>query len=349
MADQIVNGVDTIAIFDPLGLDKGWHGKGTPVKDRLSNVPEILAATGLDRRVIQSRLSAVDDGSLEVENLLNYYPADDKRAAVSLGVVGEGYKVCQNSECVATAWDLAHLGESDIQPYMDTGGSLFGGRLSFVSIGGSEFSVARNDKDIVRPLFGMWWGHDGKTGLTGAAFTTRIVCNNTRRAALREGKESGALWSVKHTKDMESRIEAVKEAMQNWKSGIKEFQNQAETLAGVQCNKDNLSEFFTRVYNRVWGVIPADSQKDSKSERDRAYAGSVLTKMKELTDLEFERTGEVTLWNAANAATEYLQKFDKGRRARSDAEVGDRRALSDLNGKIADNKILVFKEALAMV
>lgn len=346
-----VTKTDKIVIHDVKGLDRGWHGAGIPIVDKVSDAVKVAEVTGLNRRVLQTVLAGVAVGSPACSKVLNYYAATEDRPAVELGVVGKDYTVAQNLENIGMAFDLANMGKSDeeIRAYLDTGGSLFGGLLSFVSLAGGEFSIARNDKDIVKPLFGMWWGHDGTTALTGAAFTTRIVCNNTRRAALREAKQSGALWKLKHTKDMEDRKVSVMEAMAQWKSGVKEFREQAEILASQQISGDKLKEFVGEIFTRIRGGVPASDASGRAATTQRNYAEGFLGKVKDYLDLEFQRTGTMTKWNVANAITEHLQKSDMGKRPRTDDEVADRRWLSDLNGDMADDKVKVFRAALELV
>ncbi len=347
MAHKIEKGIDTVAIQDDKGLNKGWHGLGTAIVERLTEAEAIAKATGLDTTVEHLPLSIADRPEIVIpDKVLAYTAATGTRPGIRHGIVSSDRPIRQNINRIRDLLDYARASEGEA--YMSTGGTLCGGTFHFLSLAGSEISMKRNPNDRVIPLLAMIWGHDGITAETVMGHTTRMVCMNTAKISIGEAKGAGCYWPVKHTKNMEERLPIVKAQIAAWKNGMTRFMEVANTLDTVQMPKDRLLEFVGNAFQKVKGAIPTNpTTRHEKAQA--AYAEKGLGKIKELCDLEFERTGAVTLWNATNAVTEWLQKYDQGKRVTTDDETLDRRAISDLCGNMADEKAAVYELALASV
>ncbi len=125
-----------------------------------------------------------------------------------IGIVGPNYKPLQNSDFLDSfrAWEETGLGE------LETGMYLRGGQILCVQvrIKGMENLKIVGD-DCVRPYAFLSNGHDRTIGMIGGYCLTRIVCNNTRRMAVRELGD-GAV-RAKHTGNVTQKVNDIQKTI----------------------------------------------------------------------------------------------------------------------------------------
>ncbi|SMD01516.1 DUF932 domain-containing protein [Pedobacter nyackensis] len=194
--------------------EKAWHNLGTLVQDYPSSA-EALKFAGLDYTVEKRPLFTVD----ELNNHLFHDPdADDYFDSIEsgiivpnyfatlrtdtdevLGVVGKDYEIVQNVQ----AFDFfdSIVGSKEGILY-ETAGALGKGERIFITAKLPDYiRVGRNDC-IEKYLF-LTTSHDGYGSITAAFTPTRIVCNNTLNAALRNKTNC---IRIKHTANVQDRL-----------------------------------------------------------------------------------------------------------------------------------------------
>lgn len=174
-----------------------WHGLGTKVLEALSS-KEALIAAGLNWEVVQEPIFT------DTEELIEGYKANvrdcDRKV---LGVVGERYRVVQNSQ--AFSFTDALLGEG---VRYETAGSLQGGKKVWLLAHMPHEYIISGERISPYLLFSNT--HDGSGAIRVALTPIRVVCNNTLNLALSSAKRS---WSMIHTGDINEKMQEAKNTL----------------------------------------------------------------------------------------------------------------------------------------
>lgn len=334
---------------DGLVLARGepaWHGLGTVIQGS-PTVPEALQIARMDYDILSLPLTAArrtvgwgDNGpteaneTIKVETHVAQVRSDDGSV---LGVVGAGYTTVQNRELAALVIDAA--GSEGVT--IESAGTLRGGRDVFFLAHLDTFQIGARDKSHVYALFTN--SHDGTGALRVLPTSIRVVCQNTRRAAL-SGKESRALTvSERHTSNLRDRMEDVRRALRGAAAVAAHVKEEAEALAARSMTKEQVSAFFASYYAAEYGALPVGpylslSQGD-KAKRTRAVDMAEVWHATLRQETDAMGTGP-SAWLAANAITRWI---DHDRTIR-----GGDRTHSNLMGSAADAKDKVFSLAAAL-
>jgi len=191
--------------------EKAWHNLGTIVQDYPTSA-EALKFAGLDYTVEKRPLFTVDNGEphrdepdytvySEIE-VPDYFATIRTDTEEVLGVVGKDYEIVQNVQ----AFDFfdSIVGSKEGILY-ETAGALGKGERIFITAKLPDYiRVGRNDC-IEKYLF-LTTSHDGYGSITAAFTPTRIVCNNTLNAALRNKTNC---IRIKHTANVQDRLKVA--------------------------------------------------------------------------------------------------------------------------------------------
>jgi len=207
-----------------------WHGLGTKVDKALSS-EEAIKVAGLDWDVVKSPISV--NGVEQKEFFANVRSSDNKM----LGIVTDKYKIVQNSE--AFAFTDALLG-MDVE--YETAGSLFNGKRVWMLAKLPETFIL-DDKFI--PYLVFTTAHDGKGSVRAAISPTRVVCWNTLSMAMVNAVRT---WSMKHTGDINSKMESARYALDMSDMYMKNLQLEAETLAKKTMSMSEVKEFAEMLF-----------------------------------------------------------------------------------------------------
>ena len=252
-----------------------------------------------------------------------------------LGVVGPDYQVVQNEELM---YLCERLQGSDVK--IETAGSFNNGSRVFVQMRGNAFDVGpKNDVNIPMTLFTN--GHDGQWPLSSLPTSIRVICQNTLNMALRQGKKNNMLISLKHTGNIQDRLESMVQAIENWKERTREFEVKANGLACKEVTTEFVQKFWTHVYMNMFGDIH-DSPMNEDQIADNKAASSTLIKWSNTFDSEVKHSG-ANLWTAMNSVTYWLdhQQIYRGEKKH------ENRFNDILFGKGAKEKVDVMNAALA--
>lgn len=292
--------------------DTPWHGLGVYVGEEPVTSKEAIVAAGLDWEVEKRPLWAENDKkdvSLKIETHEAVVRETDNRV---LGVVGKMYQPVQNVE----AFEFMDALVKDGSMRYHTAGSLRNGQRIWLLGKIGSFDVVKSDT-VEKYLF-LYNTHDGSGALRALETAIRVVCANTARAALDQGKGEG--YYFRHTTNIMKRIEAAREALGLAQKEFEKFGEFAKALAKLKMPEKKF-EGLSNV------LIPDNTEAKSNTRAENAR--------QELVDLfNFGRGQDIlgvrgTGWAAYSAIVEFA---NYKRTSRGGEEAQARRFESSLFG-----------------
>lgn len=325
---EITNGKARMAYSD---RQIPWHRLGTPMKG-LQTAEAMLEAAQADFDVVLAKVAAVDDDGNFITNP-DGSPVlvDDSRATIrvnndgtfdGLATVGTRFVVQQNKECLDRA--LAIVGASKGDAVVDTCGVLNDGREFFACLDLGALTIdplGAGDK-INRYLL-VRNGHDGKTAITYANTSIRVVCKNTVIAGL---KSARSVFTARHTRNADTALEDAMTVLNLSASWATEFRTTAEQMMRIPVLSGSKS--LDKVID---GVFP---EKKDETERQRKNREEIQMTVRGLFVNDKNAGGYgYNGWSAYNAVVEYLDHY-------RDAPPKDRAQSSmDINSWVSKKKI----------
>ena len=302
------------------------------------SVSETLQTANLDWTVTKQPIftDSPDNGEYITTNKHFATVRDDTKTI--LGIVGPDYQVVQNME-------LAYLCErvaANNQVQIETAGSLNGGQRVWIQMKGNSFDVgSKRDENYATTLFTN--GHDGQWPLSSLPTSVRVICQNTLNMALQSGKRQNMIISMRHVGDMQSRLEEMINAIEQFEVRADIFATKAKALGGVEINTEFVQKFWTQLYMDQFGDIHNDPDTE-QTKADNDHAKSVMTKWANTFDAEVKHSG-ANLWTAMNAVTYWLdhQQIYRG------TNKAENRFNDTLFGNGAKEKVNVFNYAMSYV
>ena len=253
------------------GRQVPWHNLGVIVEEAPTS-EEAIRLAGLEWRVEQERIYLKDGTEID-GNYVNVRSSDHK----PLGIVGERYKIVQNTE--AFAFTDALLGEG---VKYETAGSLKDGKIIWLLARMPEQIEILGDK--VDPYMVFTNTHDGSGAVRVAMTPIRVVCNNTLNMALSGAKRT---WSARHTGNINSKLDDAIETL-----GFANAYLEATKQTFEELHKVKVSEF--NLYKMVNTLVPIDENMMTPRQKDNATAirDDILFRYREAPDLKvLDQTG----------------------------------------------------------
>ncbi len=184
--------------------EKAWHGLGQIVQD-YPNSKEALQFAGLDFEVCKRPNIHRLDNKNEIISTSSFYTYRPDTGTVLGDRLGKDYEVVQNAD--AFSFFDAILDGEGIQ--YETAGALGKGEKIFITAKLPGYIKVGNDDMIEKYLF-LTTSHDGFGSIMAAFTPTRIVCNNTLNAALKNCSNS---IKIRHTANAKERLEEAHKVM----------------------------------------------------------------------------------------------------------------------------------------
>ncbi len=187
--------------------EKAWHGLGQIVEDYPTSSEAIIYA-GLDYTVekrplftegLTNELAELDNGQFPKIDVPNFFATVRNDNHTVLGVVGKDYEVVQNSEAFQF-FDAIVGGGSGIK--YETAGALGKGERIFITAKLPDY-IKVGKADLIEQYIFLTTSHDGFGSITAAFTPTRIVCNNTLNAAMRNHSNG---IKIRHTASANDRL-----------------------------------------------------------------------------------------------------------------------------------------------
>lgn len=300
--------------------DPAWHGLGQVITnpDGIS-ASEAIVAAGLDWEVAgkpvasgEPEMVLTDGGDLAervVWNRLGGYQAIQRvDTGEVLAVMSDRYRIVQNSEAFACLDALTN--ERNIR--IEAAFSLNGGR-SVCVLARTPGEIIINDGDRILPYVLVSTSHDGTGKLLFGPTAVRVVCANTKAAAV----SRGTLLGISHKGNVAEKLSKARGMLRE--CGVAFFSKHAaeitrlvETPLATPAERE---AYWTEI---LGGVLPEDATPRQVRSRERVMAE---IKMNYATEI-LRRGGEHTAWTAYNAFSEVVDHAERrGRDAAAKAET----------------------------
>jgi phage/plasmid-like protein (TIGR03299 family) len=287
-----------------------WHQLGQQVAADASRT-EWLTASGFDYHVEQVPAIAALNGEM-FDHI-----SPDKRFAESdylftvrqdtghvLGIGSKSRHEVQPSDI----WEwFADYITVDDRFHIDAAGVLSSGeRLWMTARFNGDLDVA-GDKHVPRLL--MSTSYDGSQATRNEATMTRVVCQNTLRAAHLSAK---ALVKTRHNTRFDGKL--VARELAQIAGSFAEYKQMGDAMAQVEMTRRDVQGFFAKLLD-----IPADAKEDDISPRMRNIAQELVTAYN-VTKAE-RNTNRDDVWSALQGVTRYVDHNRTVRNA-ANAEIG---------------------------
>lgn len=233
-----------------------WHRLGTVLTDYPGRA-EAMAAAGLEwtveespvYRKLERHAVGIDGADVVVQQTFPKLPGYKMHFRSDTGdilhVSKDSFTAIQN--VVGFEVLEALLEASDGRILYETGGSIEGGKRCYVTAKATTpFVISGDDSDTVTYVVASW-AHDGTGALDVRATEVRTVCRNTIEAGEAEAERTGRRFTFRHTKNVLSRVEDAKRALQGVQADEDAFRAIAEELAAIEVS-DATRERFVRTF-----------------------------------------------------------------------------------------------------
>jgi len=257
---------------------------------------EVMEKSNLDWRVDQHELFTKDGIAIPTHKALL---RSDTNAL--LGVVGDGYTPLQNAEAFSFADSLVDTGRMEFL----SAGQFSDGKRIFIQcklndkdggLGATEIAPG----DTVQPYFLLANGHDGSLAVRVMLTSIRVICQNTFAAAIsRDGKKRETSSSIKHTRNLQERLEATRSLFTWAGETFNEFVSTSRVLTRKQVGSETiLKNYFRSVFDVEGDADTFSTQLKNREER--------LIELFQVGYGNAEKSVRGSYWAAANAVTQYL-------------------------------------------
>ena len=286
---------------------------------RLLNAKEAQTLAGLDFTVEKWPLLAYgpESGTADVTKPTRKYATVRTDTGAALGVVGDVYRVLQNSDAFAFMDDLVDDGGC----HFETAGVMNGGARVFISMEVPAHIVVEGDESPYRLFLVVANGHDGGQAVQAMVTTERVVCRNTLRAAMRSAQRT---WQVRHTTNLDGRLSEARAALGLSFRYAEVFAETASAMVSTTLAERQVNAILAEAF-------PLPEPKEGEKELSEAVLARTDFARVQQVYHESPTVQRGTAWGVMNAVTEYYdhgQEY-RGRTGASDDEVRLRSLLFD--------------------
>lgn len=252
---SVVNGVAEAMYAN----NPAWHGLGTVFDLGGESGPDGETArrlAHLDWNVELEPLQLAD--GTPVEGFFGSVRQDTKS---TLGIVKGRYKIHQNNE----AFDfLDSLVQDGIMRY-ESAFALHGGREVCLLARMPEVDEIAEGDSCFRYV--AWMNsHDGTSAVTGLPTNVRVVCANTKRVALENGRN--VCVSIRHTGNFGEKLDKARKYLSQFNDGFTLFRDKARLLATRQVGTSQVEDYIESLF-----PTPADDKgKKTVTRRNNKVA-----------------------------------------------------------------------------
>lgn len=256
-----------------------WHGLGSKV-DEAPTSADALRLAGLDWTVEQKNIQLC--GGAKIQNYKANVRSSDGQV---LGIVGDRYKVIQNSEAFSFTDDI--IG-GDVR--YETAGSLNGGKKIWLLAKLPETEIVG---DKTEPYMCFSNTHDGSGAIRVCMTPVRVVCSNTLNLALDGAKRA---WSVRHTGDLQSKMHEARVCLQMANAYMGALAKEADRLANTTVTRAQLDQILEELF-------PVD---ESSSQREKENVKKLKDEFMVCYFAPDILKYRGTAWGAVNAMSDML-------------------------------------------
>lgn len=179
----------------------------------------------------------------------------------------------------------------------ETAGSCRGGAMVWALVWLDEPYTVKGDDSPTYPFAALLNAHDGSAACKLLPTQVRVVCWNTWKAAEAEGQRTGNQLILRHTGDVDARVEDAKASLGAVRSEAKAWEMLANDLAGI-----NINDAVVRTFLDEFIPVPegaSERTRNSRIERQGLFMG-LLTESPTCANLA------PSAYQLVQAAGEYL-------------------------------------------
>ncbi len=284
--------------------EKAWHGLGQIVNDYPTSA-EALRFAGLDYEVIKEDIctTSFNDAGQAMDfnkRIKTHFATMRRDTGDVLGVVGKDYEIVQNTD--AFNFFDAIVGGEGIQ--YETAGALGKGERIFITAKLPGY-IKVGSNDLIEKYLFLTTSHDGFGSITAAFTPTRIVCNNTLNAALRNCSGSIKIRHTANAKDRLSEAHRVMGISNNLSGQLEEIFNEWSRVRITDQHLQRLIQLAMVPNKEVLKNIQ-DAKFDELSTAFNNVCNSVY-EYAMISPTQQEETTKGTVFGAYNAVTGYFQ------------------------------------------
>jgi phage/plasmid-like protein (TIGR03299 family) len=276
-----------------------WHLKGF-VSDKYESSQEVLVKSQLHFTVEKLPNRHVFPSGKETYSKTSFFTYRTDTEQVLGDSVGKDYTIVQNLEAFSFFDQLA--GENNI--YYETAGALGNGEIIFVTAKLPSY-IKVMGKDVIENYLFLTTRHDGKGSIISGLTPTRIVCNNTLNAAL---KNCETMIRIRHTESAPERLKEAQKLLMMVDTASPIIEQAFNHLAKVRITDNQLKKLIQHV------MAPSKEVLDNiKSENWQALSSQFKSTLDQVYSYgqhnetqQFEST-KGTLFGAYNAITGFYQ------------------------------------------
>lgn len=297
-----------------------WHGLGTVINEAPS-IEEGIKLAGLDWEVTSESLVRADGTNVD-EFARVFVRSDNKK---TLGVVGPKTYPLQN----ANAFSFFQPFLDNKEAALETAGSLDEGRKVWIMAKIARANSVIVPGDEIAKFVLVSNAHDGTTAVRVGFTPIRVVCANT--LALAHGDKASKLIRVRHSKEVEKNVEAIRDIMNVADQEFEATAEQYRFLASRDINAKDLENYIkivlkmddekvsTRSNNILKQLMDAHESKTHmiaaailfmEDAAKKAAMENIVEKFEDGRGTE-NRRSRGTYWTAYNAVNEYLN-YERG-------------------------------------
>ena len=318
-----------------------WHGLANAIFDpNGTQAPDAATAahlSHLDAWTV-SKEPIYLAGGVEIPSQYAIVRSDTRKA---LGIVGETYTPFQNHEAFGFLDSLVMDGIMRYEAAMALRG---GAIITLLARMPSVDQFAEGDYGLRYIMLSA--GHDGNTPIDLLPTSVRVVCANTRRMALQQGRKMS--FSIKHTGKTTERLDVAKKYLSQFDKGFTLYREQAALLATRQASPSQVVDYLETLF----------PSKD-KAGRDKSGRGATIrdNKVGEIRKFALNpantlRSIEGSWWGLYNAVTMAIDHGDKftsrGKQDDDGRAFEENKFLSLMDGGLATLKDDAFTVACEM-
>jgi phage/plasmid-like protein (TIGR03299 family) len=282
-----------------------WHGFGQQL-DNPATAEEAIRAAHLDWEVALEPVYAATNLGPPHGQVEPYRFVRRLDNGKILGMRTSRYSVVQNVNCFGLFDAVIGPGQGVYQ----TAGALKDGRIVWILAKmGSGREVVPGD--TVEPYILLSTSHDGSMPLQMRHTMVRVVCNNTLQAAM--GRSQGDIMTIRHSGNVEAKATMARRVLGLNEAYFERMMEGAEKLVATTMNDADMVAFS----NTLIRPYKADSQSTHRFLREGREKLRELFTTGRGQDIPGVRG---TAWAAYNAATEYVDYFQRVGRG---VEIGE--------------------------
>ena len=253
-----------------------WENIGTDVSSA-SKVNDVLMQAHLDYEVHKEPVQ------LESGFIVPNYVATVKDDGSFMGMVGSNYEICQNTE----AFSFVDYIDAELD-FVKAGETHTG--LIYIIAKMPEFDLLG---DTVEPYILFQNSHNGRYTIKACISPLRIVCQNQLAMSF---KNSSNTINIRHSQQMNWRLESAKHIMASTADYINNLKAQAEHYAGIKLSESEI----TRVIKEFFPL--KDEMSDKQKNNIEKQRADFIRAYNEEDNFNFRGTA----WSLINAYSDYL-------------------------------------------